>query len=142
MAASCQASKAFLEASLQSEAVEATLWQASALAGAAYAVVQHVARPLWARHFETEFPLDRFVLVLYCCVINIIYFSSSIKCVIYSMDIGVQALHLADRPAGPDPLQLPGAVPAPGVCLHCLNTAGPGGSGVLNPSHPLLLIAV
>ena len=59
--AACQANEARLEAGLSSKAVEATIWQASSLAGVAYALVQHVARPLWARQFDTEFPLDRLV---------------------------------------------------------------------------------
>jgi hypothetical protein len=59
--ASCQASEARMEAGFSSKAMEATIWQASSLAGVAYALVQHVARPLWVRHFETDFPLDRFV---------------------------------------------------------------------------------
>jgi hypothetical protein len=60
--ASCQASEARMEAGFSSKAMEATIWQASSLAGVAYALVQHVARPLWVRHFETDFPLDRLVL--------------------------------------------------------------------------------
>ena len=60
--AACQASEAKMEAGLSSTAMEATIWQASSLAGVAYALVQHVARPLWVRHFETDFPLDRLVL--------------------------------------------------------------------------------
>ena len=59
--ASCRASEAASGASLQSSILEASLWEASALVGAVYAVVQHVARPLWVRRFETPFPLDRFV---------------------------------------------------------------------------------
>ena len=73
VAASCQANKASLEVGLHHETVEAAIWQASALAGVAYAMVQHVARPLWVRRFETEFPLDRFVLVL-CVVLLTLYF--------------------------------------------------------------------
>jgi hypothetical protein len=59
--AACQANEARLEAGLSSKAFEATVWQASSVAGVAYALIQHVARPLWARRFETEFPLDRLV---------------------------------------------------------------------------------
>ncbi len=59
--ASCQASEARMETGLSSKSVEAAIWQASSLAGVAYALVQHVARPLWVRHFETDFPLDRLV---------------------------------------------------------------------------------
>ena len=59
--ATCQASETRMENGLSSKTMEATIWQASSLAGLAYALVQHVARPLWVRHFETEFPLDRFV---------------------------------------------------------------------------------
>ena len=80
VAASCQASKASLESGLHHQALETSLWEASALAGAMYAVVQHVVRPLWVRRYETEFPLDRFVLVLrvvlliifICCVLYFI----------------------------------------------------------------------
>ncbi len=59
--ASCKALEARMEAGLSSKSVEAAIWQASSLAGVAYALVQHVARPLWVRHFEIEFPLDRLV---------------------------------------------------------------------------------
>ncbi len=59
--AACQAAEAKVEAGLSSKALEASIWQASSLAGVAYALVQHVARPLWVRRFETEFPLDRLV---------------------------------------------------------------------------------
>jgi hypothetical protein len=57
----CQANEARLETGLSSKAFEATLWQASSLVGVAYALLQHVARPLWARRYGTEFPLDRLV---------------------------------------------------------------------------------
>jgi hypothetical protein len=59
--AACQDSEAKMEAGLSSKSVKDAIWQASSLAGVAYALVQHVARPLWVRHFETEFPLDRLV---------------------------------------------------------------------------------
>ena len=58
---SCKAAEAASGASLHSSVLEASLWEASALVGAVYAVVQHEARPLWVRRFETPFPLDRFV---------------------------------------------------------------------------------
>jgi hypothetical protein len=116
----CQASEAKMEAGFSSKAMEATIWQASSLAGVAYALVQHVARPLWVRHFETDFPLDRLVLPTWCIVcINIFY--------INLLDVDVQALQLDGRDPGPPSLQLPGAVPAEGFCLHCLHPAGPRG---------------
>ena len=105
--ASCQASEARMEAGLSSKAMEATIWQASSLAGVAYALVQHVARPLWVRHFETEFPLDRFVYLpglLYLIIIILFYANL--------LDVGVQALQLDGGAAGPTSLQLPGASPA------------------------------
>ncbi len=120
--ASCQASEARMETGLSSKAMEATIWQASSLAGVAYALVQHVARPLWVRHFETDFPLDRFVYppgLLY--LINIILFYINL------LDVGVQALQLDGGDLGPPSLQLPGALPAEDFCLHCLHSAGPRG---------------
>ncbi len=57
--AACQARKARLEASLQGASWERQCWEAGALAGLAYAVTQHVLRPLWLVHCESEFPLDR-----------------------------------------------------------------------------------
>ncbi len=68
--AACQASEAKMEDGLSSKAMEATIWQASSLAGLAYALVQHVARPLWVRHFETDFPLDRLVYLPGYCIYN------------------------------------------------------------------------
>ena len=72
--AACQASEARMENGLSSKSMEAAIWQASSLAGVAYALVQHVARPLWVRHFETDFPLDRLVSPTWfiVCIINII----------------------------------------------------------------------
>ena len=58
---SCRADEAAAVASLQARSVEAAAWEAGALVGTVYALVQHVARPLWVRRFETPFPLDRFV---------------------------------------------------------------------------------
>jgi hypothetical protein len=118
--AACQASEAKMEAGLSSKAMEATIWQASSLAGVAYALVQHVARPLWVRHFETDFPLDRFVhLPGLLCLVILFY--------INLLDVGVQALQLDGGDLGPSSLQLPGAVPAEDFCLHCLHPAGPRG---------------
>jgi hypothetical protein len=115
--AACQASEAKMEAGLSSKAMEATIWQASSLAGVAYALVQHVARPLWVRHFETDFPLDRLVLPTWIIVCTIILFYINL------LDVGVQALQLGGGAAGPTSLQLPGASPAEGFCLHCLHSA-------------------
>ena len=122
--ASCQASEARMEAGLSSKAMEATIWQASSLAGVAYALVQHVARPLWVRHFETDFPLDRSVLPTWfiVCIITLFY--------INLLDVGVQALQLDGGDLGPPSLQLPGAVPAEDFCLHCLHPAGPRGESI------------
>ena len=119
--AACQASETKMEAGLSSKAMEATIWQASSLAGVAYALVQHVARPLWVRHFETDFPLDRLVLPTWfiVCIITLFY--------INLLDVGVQALQLDGGDLGPSSLQLPGAVPAEDFCLHCLHPAGPRG---------------
>jgi hypothetical protein len=63
-----------MENGLSSKSMEAAIWQASSLAGVAYALVQHVARPLWVQHFETDFPLDRLVSPTWfiVCIINII----------------------------------------------------------------------
>ncbi len=72
--AACQASEAKMEAGFSSKAMEATIWQASSLAGVAYALVQHVARPLWVRHFETDFPLDRLVTPTWIIVCLIVLF--------------------------------------------------------------------
>ena len=55
----CQTREAHLEASLQGVAWERRCWEAGALTGLAYAVTQHVLRPLWLVHCESEFPLDR-----------------------------------------------------------------------------------
>jgi hypothetical protein len=49
------------------------------------------------------------------------------------LDVGVQALQLDGGDLGPPSLQLPGAVPAEGFCLHCLHSAGPRGEFIQNP---------
>ncbi len=122
---SCQASEARMEAGLSSKAMEATIWQASSLAGVAYALVQHVARPLWVRHFETDFPLDRFVYPPGLLYLIILFY-------INLLDVGVQALHLDGGAAGPSSLQLSGAPPAEDFCLHCLHPVGPRGEFMQN----------
>ncbi len=127
--ASCQASEARMEADFSSKAMEATIWQASSLAGVAYALVQHVARPLWVRHFETDFPLDRFVYPPGLMYLIILFY-------INLLDVGVQTLQLDGGAVGPSSLQLPGATPAEGFCLHCLHPAGPRGEFIQNA--PLL----
>ncbi len=135
--ASCQASEAHMEAGLASKAMEATIWQASSLAGVAYALVQHVARPLWVRHFETDFPLDRLVSPTWIIVCLIILFYINL------LDVGVQALQLDGGAAGPSSLQLPGATPAEGFCLHCLRPAGPRGEFIQTaPSFCALKLSV
>jgi hypothetical protein len=45
----------------------------------------------------------------------------------------VQALQLDGRDPGPPSLQLPGAPPAEGFCLHCLHSAGPRGEFIQMP---------
>ncbi len=81
--AACQASEAKMEAGLSSTAMEATIWQASSLAGVAYALVQHVARPLWVRHFETDFPLDRLVTptwIIVCLIVLFVFICWMLVC--------------------------------------------------------------
>jgi len=57
--AACQAARQQSEAATASAGLEVMAWEAGTLVGAAYAVGQHVARPLWERHFQTVFPPDR-----------------------------------------------------------------------------------
>jgi len=57
--AGCQAARQRLEATAASSGLEIAAWEAGALCGLAYAVTQHVARPLWERCFQTVFPPDR-----------------------------------------------------------------------------------
>jgi hypothetical protein len=64
--ASCQAREATLEVSLQGVQWERRCWEAGTFAGLAYGLTQHVLRPLWLIHFESEFPLDRCA----CCIFS------------------------------------------------------------------------
>jgi len=57
--AGCQAARQRLEVAAASTGFEIAAWEAGALVGTGYAVVQHVARPLWERRFQTVFPPDR-----------------------------------------------------------------------------------
>jgi len=64
----CQAARQRLEASAASAGLEVAAWETGALVGAAYAVTQHVARPLWERHFQTIFPPDRCLTLIMICL--------------------------------------------------------------------------
>jgi hypothetical protein len=66
--AACQAREARLEASLQGAIWERLCWEAGTFAGLAYGVTQHVLRPLWLVHCESEFPLDR------CAMLHVVLF--------------------------------------------------------------------
>ena len=59
--ATCQGAEADLATGLHHSQWEALAWESGALVGLTYGLLQHVARPLWVQHFQTEFPLDRFV---------------------------------------------------------------------------------
>ena len=117
--ASCQVREARLEASLQETSWERRCWEAGTFAGLAYGLTQHVLRPLWLIHCESEFPLDRCALLH----INLFFLSFIFLLIILLL---FKDLHLDHGGPLPDGGQLQRQVHTPLVrCIRCLGPAGP-----------------